>query len=58
MNSPPKGMSKLLNVGAIYTTEVMIGYGPTLRKHVVLQIQREGNLVTKDLEFLIDLVAP
>jgi hypothetical protein len=36
----------------------VIGYGPNLGMHVVRGIQRAGGLITRDIQLLIDVVAP
>jgi RHS repeat-associated protein len=53
-----KGLTNQLMRTQAATDLPVIGYGPQLRSSVVRGIEKAGGLVTRDREFLIDVVAP
>ena len=53
-----KGLAKQMNDTAANTGILTIGYGPHLKRSVVENIGSQGGLVTRDLNLLLDVVAP
>ena len=53
-----KGLAKQIQRTQMVTDKPVIGYGPNLKPSVVRQIQREGNLVTKERDVLLDVIRP
>jgi len=53
-----KGLAKQIQRTQKVTDKPVIGYGPNLKPSVLRQIQREGNLVTTELDVLLDVIRP